>query len=225
MGIWDKVKSGGQKVKLQGEITFLRREITGRQKTFGVELYNLLTNDKNKLLGMSAGTLFKGQSEKQGELKDLFEGAREDIAAIEAKKDVKQKDLDVLEVKGAHTLPDSTMGQKANKAGRAFSNGAKATKLQTEMAWLDREIKVRKEQFGVDVYPVVQPTDEKDKSKNPVKRLSDAMANMSQQEQDIQLCIDKAKEDVNKLEGKIRSKETEIHSLDGGESEPMVGSV
>lgn len=219
MGIWDKVKKEGQKVKLQGEIALLKRDITGRQKAFGVELYDLLTNDKQKLLGVSAGTLFKGQQE---ELKEPFERAREDVVGIQSRKDQKQKELDVLEVKGAHTLPDYTVGQKANKAGRAIANGAKGTKLQAEMAFLDREIKVRKEQFGVDVFALARNSEER-KSKNPVKRLSTAVANLSQQEQDIQACIDKAKADVTRLEGKIHSKQMEIHSLNDGETEPMMG--
>eukprot|EP00934_Nitzschia_sp_Nitz4_P000994 Nitzschia sp. Nitz4//scaffold28_size193895//135550//136221//NITZ4_001675-RA/size193895-processed-gene-0.233-mRNA-1//1//CDS//3329546012//994//frame0 len=217
MGLWDKMKSNTKKLKLQGEVQLLQRDITSKKKKFGVELYDLLTNDKNKLLGISAGTLFKGQQE---ELKEPFERARDDIASIRSRKDIKQRDLDVLEVKGAHTLPDYTMGQKVNKAGRAISNGAKGTKLQAEMALLDREIKVRKEQFGVEVFDLAKESEEK-KTRNPVKQLSNAISNLSQQEKDIQTCIDKAKDLVATVESTIRSKQTEIHSLDE-EMEPMM---
>ena len=223
MGIWEKVKNNGLKVKLQGETAMLQRDVTTRQKAFGVELYDLLTNDKNKLLGVSAGGILS----KADDLKEPLERAREDINAIQAKKDLKQTELDVLEVKGAHTLPDTTLGQRANKAGTALANGAKSTKLQAEMAYFDREIKLRKEQFGVQVFGVTQNSEQrKEQSKsNPVKRLSNAMmSNLSQHEQDLQACIDKAKEDVARLEGKIRSKQMEIHSLNDGETEPMVSS-
>lgn len=224
-GIWDRVKKEGKKVQLQGEIQLLKRELTARQKTFGIELYDLLTNDKQTLLGVTAGTLFKGQSNNAG-IKEPLERAREDIAGMQAKKDIKQKDLDVLEVKGAHTLPDYTLGQKASKAGAAVKNGAKGTKLQAEMALLDRDMKIRKEQFGIQVFDAAKPSDgggeEKHKTMNPVKRITNAVAGLSQEEQAIQACIDKAKEDVAKIEGKIQSKQFEIHTLNDGETEPMM---
>lgn len=221
MGIWDKVKNEGKKVKLQGEIQLLKRELTARQKVFGIELYDLLTNDKQTLLGVTAGTLFKGNTANQTEMKEPFERAREDIMVIQAIKDGKQKDLDVLEVKGAHTLPDATMGQKAAKAGAAMKNGAKGTKLQAEMALLDRDMKIRKEQFGVQIFHVTRNSEDK-KTNNPVKKLSNAVTNLSQQEQLIQNCIDKAKTDVARIEKKIESKQFEIHALNDGETEPMV---
>ena len=217
MGVWDKVKSNSRKLKIQGDISLLKREIVSRKKAFGVELYDLLTNDKNRLLGVTAGTILKGQEE---ELKEPFERARDDVSAIRAKKDIKQKDLDVLEVKGAHTLPDATVGQKFNKAGRALSNGAKGTKLQAEMALLDREMKLRKEKFGIEVFDLTKDSEDR-KTKNPVKRLSNAVANLSQHEKDIQSCIDKAKTDVASVESRIKSKQTEMNLLDE-EMEPMM---
>jgi hypothetical protein len=223
MGIWDKVKNEGKKVKLQGEVQLLKRELVSRQKTFGIELYDLLTNDKQTLLGVTAGTIFKGNLSGEQDMKEPFDRAREDILGVQAKKDVKQTSLDVLEVKGAHTLPDTTMGQKASKAGAAVSNGAKGTKLQAEMALLDREMKIRKEQFGVQVFDLTRNSQEK-KTNNPVKRLSNAVANLSQQEQAIQNSIDTAKTDVAKIQGKIDSKQFEIRDLSGGETEPMMSS-
>lgn len=217
MGIWDKVKNNSKKLKLQGEISLLKREVNTRQKSLGVELYNIITNDKNKLLGMSAGTLFKSDQE---ELKDAFERARDDIANVGARKDILQNELDVLEVKSASTLPNTTVEQKMNKAGRAISNGARGTKLQAQMALLDREMKIRKEQFGVEVFADLKPS-EGGKEKNPIKRISNAVAGLSKQEQDIMACIDTAIADVVKIEGRMKSKQHEISSIDE-EMEPML---
>ena len=232
--LWDKVKKEGKKIKVQGEIQLLKRELLAREKAFGVALYDLLTNDKQTLLGVTAGTLFKGalSNSTTTKMKEPLERAREDIAGIQAKKDVKQKDLDVLEVKGAHTLPDYTLGQKANKVGAVISNGAKETKLQAEMALLDREIKIRKEQFGVEVMEQIQQAEKKAKngsssspsssssSSSLLKRVS--LSGQSQQEQEIQKCINDAKADVAKIEAKIQSKQFEIHAMNDGETEPMV---
>ncbi len=205
---------------MQGEIQLLKIERTTRIKKFGVEFFDLLTNDKQKLLGVSAGTLFK---EEQG-WKEPLQQAREDVAGIQMRKDVKQKDLDVLEVKGSHTLPDTTFQQKAAKAGRAVQDSAKSTKWQADMALLDREMKIRKEQFGLEAFDLTQKSEEQTTG-NPVQRLTKAVANLSAQEQEIQSCIDKAKADVARIDGKINSKQKEIHALNDGETEPMMAST
>ena len=79
--LWDNVKKSGQKTKIRGEMMLLEREANGRKKLFGIELYDLITNDKNKLLGVSAGTVFKGKIEQ---LKEPFERAKDDISAKQA---------------------------------------------------------------------------------------------------------------------------------------------
>eukprot|EP00980_Cylindrotheca_fusiformis_P014787 scaffold4026_cov117-Cylindrotheca_fusiformis.AAC.22 len=212
MGIFDKAKKQAQKAKIRGDIVLLERQVNTKKKAFGVEFYDLITNDKNKLLGVSAGTIFKGQRE---ELKEPFERARDDIAGKQAQKDIHQKDLDVMEVKGAHTLPDTTVGEKMNKAGAAMSNAAKSTQLSGKMALIDREIKIRKEQFGVEVFEHFSPTVAEGDSKGGVsKRISEKLSGLTQHEKDIQACIDSAKSQVASIEEKITSKKREMSFLD-----------
>lgn len=204
------MKNQGSKAKLQGNVSLLQRESTTRKKKFGVDLYDCLTTDKNKLLSVAAGTIFQS---KQAELKQPFDAARDDMSGIQTKRDIKQKDLDVLEVKGAHTLPDTTAGEKVKKAAAAVSNAATAAKIKTEMALLDREMKIRKEQFGLEVFELTKASDAEEK-KGIKAAVSGVMSGMSQQEKDIQACIDEAKADVALIEGKITSKEREIGMLD-----------
>ena len=212
MSIWTTAKNSALKVKLQGEISYFDREANIRQKKFGVDLYDLLTSDKNKLLGVAAGTIFQG---KQAEFKVPFDKAREDIAGIQAKKDVKQKDLDVLEVKSSDNVPDSTMNEKMKKAGKAVADAGKAAKLKAEMALLDREIKVRKEQFGVEVFDLLKNDSSEGDHKSGISgAVQSALSNVSQQEKDIQTCIDEAKADVALIEGKITSRRREIAALE-----------
>ena len=199
MSVWDKMKKSGLKTKLRGEIALCERDIVGRKKTFGIELYDMMTTDKQKLLGVSAGTLFK---DKQVELKEPFERARDDMAGIQARKDIKQKDLDVLEVNTADAMPDATLNEKMAKAGRAITNASNSTKLKAQMALMDRDMKIRKEQFGLEVYDLTKASEE------------GGLDGLSEQEKDIQACIDTAKSDVASIEGKIKSKEDEIKMLD-----------
>lgn len=210
--IWNKVKNKGIETKLQGNISLLSRESNTRKKKFGVDLYDCLTTDKNKLLSVAAGTIFQS---KQAELKQPFDTARDDMSGIQARRDIKQKDLDVLEVKGAHTMPDSTAGEKVKKAGASVSNAAAAAKIKAEMALLDREMKIRKEQFGLEVFELTKASDEAQK-KGIKGAVAGVMSGLSQQEKDIQACIDEAKADVALIEAKITSKRREIEMLDDG---------
>jgi hypothetical protein len=220
MPLWDKVKKSGQKTKLKGEILLLEREANARKKLFGIEFFDLVTNDKNKLLGISAGTIFKGQRE---ELKEPVERARDDIAGMQAQKDIHQKDLDVLEVKGAHTLPDQTVGEKVNKAGAVMSNAATATKLAGKKALIDREIKVRKEEFGLEVFEhFLKEEEKKEERKGGIKKkIAATMSSLSQQEKDIKACHEIAQMEVAAIQEKINSKKKQMGFLDSEETEPL----
>ena len=210
MSFWDKMKNKGLKTRCQAEIKLLERESNTRKKKFGVDLYDALTTDKKKMLNVVAGTIFKG---KQAEVKEPFEKAKDDIAGILAKKEIKNKEIAVLEAHGSHTLPDYSAGDKAKKAAKAVSDAGKEAKIKAEMALLDREAKIRKEQFGLEVYALTTASDES--AKKGVKgAVKNALANLSEQEKEIQQVIDEAKADVALIEGKITSKQREINLLD-----------
>jgi hypothetical protein len=217
MKFFDKAKKQAQKTKLRGDVILLERQTNTKKKAFGVEFYDLITNDKNKLLGVSAGTIFKGQRE---ELKEPFERARDDIAGKKAQKDIHQKDMDVMEVKGAHTLPDATLGEKANKAGAVMSNAATSTKLSAKMALLDREMKIRKEEFGIELFEYFTEPAEGEKKGGMKKRMSESISGLTQHEKDIQACIDAAKAEVAEVGDKITSKQREMNFLDE-ETQPL----
>jgi hypothetical protein len=207
MNFLNKVKSTGLKAKASAEVKLLELEGRNRKKRFGIELYQLLTTDKTKMLGLSSGTL------GPEELRAPFESARQAIAGIEAKKDIIQKDLDVLEVKGPGTMPDETVNDKMKQAGRAVTNAGKEAKLKAERALLDREIKIRQEDFGLEAFDVVKSSEEQ-KEKGIRDKIRSSLNANSKNEQDIQACIDMAKIDLARIEGKIQSKRTEIASLD-----------
>jgi len=222
MGIWGNVKNAAEKTKLRGDIALKQRRIMARKKKFGVEFYDILTNDKQKLLGVSAGTLsvFKkgGQND---ELRVAFEKVREDIRGKQARQQELQNRLDIMEVKGSHTMPDGTIGQKVSKTGKMFSNAGTGTKIRAQMTLIDREIKIRKEEFGVEVYDLAKPSD--DKLKKGLKgAISKAVAGLSDQEKEIQKAVDTAKKDVEAIEGEVKSLERQKNFLGSeNETEPL----
>ena len=224
MGWWGNVKNAAEKTKLRGDIALTQRGITARKKKFGEDFYDVLTNDKQKLLGVSAGTLsvFKKGSQKDDELRNAFERVRDAIRGIQARKDELQKRLDVMEVKGSHTMPDETMGQKMSKTGKMFSDAGTGTKIRAQMTLIDREMKIRKEEFGVEVYDLAKTTVDKEK-KGLKGAISKAMTGLSEQEKEIQTVVDTAKKDVEGIEGRVQSLERQMTFLDS-ETEPLTSS-
>ena len=215
---WDKVKKSGQKTKLRADIALAEREAAARKKKFGVELYDVLTNDKQKLLGVSAGTLFKGTNE---DLKLSFEKARDDINGMHLRKDELQRKRDVLEVKGSHTMPDTTVGEKASKAGKAVADAATDTKLRGQMALIDREMRIRKEDFGLEVFDLAKASEAKEKGIKGT--IANAVSKLSDHEKDIQSVIDLAKKDVEGINRKIESLQRQTGLLDS-EMQPLSSS-
>ena len=214
MGLWGNVKNAAERTKLKGDIVLAQRGIVARKKKFGVEFFDILTSDKQNLLGVSAGTLsvFKkgGQND---ELREAFEQTRDDIRGKQANKDQLQNKLDIMEVKGTHTMPDVTMGQKLSKTGKMFSNAGTGTKLRAQMTLLDREMKIRKEEFGLEVFELAKSTEDKEK-KGIKGAISKAMTGLSEQEKEIQKIVDTAKKDVETLEGRVTSLERQITFLE-----------
>uniref|UniRef100_A0A7S4AX07 Uncharacterized protein n=1 Tax=Pseudo-nitzschia australis TaxID=44445 RepID=A0A7S4AX07_9STRA len=228
MGIWGSVKNAAEKTKMRGDIALAQRGITARKKKFGVEFYNILTNDKQRLLGgsVAAGSLsvFK-KNGKEDPLKDAFDAAHEDIRGMEARKEMFQQKLDVMEVKGSHSMPDNTIGQKVSKTGKKFSDAGNGTKHRAQMALVDREMKIRKERFGCQVFDMASTTDDKGKKGLIKGTISKALTSLSDHEKEIQKVVDTAKKDVAEIEGKVQSLQRQIALLDPNsepsETEPL----
>jgi len=214
MGLWGNVKNAAERTKLRGDIALAQRGIVARKKKFGEEFFDVLTNDKQNLLGVSAGSLsvFKkgGQND---ELRAAFERARDDIRAKKGRKEELQNRLDIMEVKGTHTMPDVTIGQKLSKTGKMFSNAGTGTKIRAQMTLIDREMKIRKEEFGLEVFDIAKSTEDKEK-KGLKGALSKAMTGLSEHEKEIQKIVDTAKKDVEASEARVTSLERQITFLE-----------
>lgn len=73
----------------QTDIVFLDREIKSRKQNFGIEIYDLMEElEANDTLSVT---------EKEAKIRALFDGARKDIAVIQAKKECKKEEILVLE--------------------------------------------------------------------------------------------------------------------------------
>lgn len=74
---------------LQTDVAFLERQINQRKQKFGVEVYELMEQ-----LELDTGM---PTEEKETKIRLAFDSARKDIAVIQAKIEVKQEEMAVLE--------------------------------------------------------------------------------------------------------------------------------
>jgi len=146
MGILGKAKNTAKSGKLKGEIMLLDREIKAKKQTFGIALSDSLwdVEAKQKALG---GRESKILSSLSGPWAD----AREDLSKIREQKDDIQAKLDTaarLKKSAEENQDETPRASFTDKAKAAGTEGKRRTKLQL----LDRELKSRKQEFGVSVY-------------------------------------------------------------------------
>lgn len=77
------------------------------------------------------------------------------------------------------------------------------------MLLIDRDIKIRKELFGLELFDLLSDSEENEEGgkKGIKKRISQSLAGVTQQEKDIQSTIDQFKKDISAIQERIRSKQ------------------
>ena len=151
MGMLDKAKNAAKTTKLKGEIALLDRDIKAKKQKFGIEVSDLLWDmeAKQKALGGRESVFLTS-------LRTQWDVAKADLQKTREKKEEIQSKLDAAgELKRSGEQDDASAMDKAKAVG---TEGKRRAKLQL----LDRELKSRKQQFGIDVYDaaveVVQKT-------------------------------------------------------------------
>jgi hypothetical protein len=196
--MWSKIKNQAAITQLKGEMALIDRETNSRKRSFGVELYDLLGGERS--VGMFQSL--------QMTVKEPYEIARADIQRLHAQKLEHQEELDKRSTLLERSRPAVTAGEKASKVGQWISNTGHEGKLHAQIALLDRQIRQRKEQFGMDVYAMLAPTaEETKKSSNPLKT---QLSKLSKKEQEIEQCIERVKKDVASMEKRKQVKEREM---------------
>lgn len=227
-------KKAATKAKINGEILLLDREIVARKKAFGVELYDLIagkeSKEKHSILRTPA--LFKPV---ESEIKEPLESCRAEVEEKLADKHAKENELLLLEVRLENEMPATTASETVAKAGKWVSSSGATAKLELEIMMLDREIKQRKEQFGLEVWDTVfehlsmTKIVARESKKGGIKAMtgtiggigksvkssiSSNLGKLSKDEQALEECLERAQRDVMHIEGNKKKKEREIASLD-----------
>jgi hypothetical protein len=120
-----------------------------------------------------------------------------------------------------------TFMEKMKKVSRSLVDTGAKTMLKTDVAFLEREIKQRKQRFGVEVYDCMQLLE------------VDNDMSMEEKEQKIRLAFDRARKDIAVISAKRECKKEEITVLEaqqkaaaaegdtfgGGDIPPSSGNV
>ena len=212
------MRASTQKTKLQGEMVLLDREMTNRKHAFGVELYGLLTTDAQVFGGGVISKNSKVFQLQQSHLSEPFDACKSDIGDIEAQQQSYRNEQEILQASRMRGGPPVTAGEKLAKAGQWVSTNATETKLEAQIKLLDRDIRRRKEVFGVQVYDsylakgLAEP--EPQSGGGMRERLSARLSQYSPKEKRIQDCLDRAKTALGLLERQHAMKRKEIEQLD-----------
>merc|ERR1712038_2088939 len=94
------------------------------------------------------------------------------------------------------------MGDKMKKVSRSLVDSGAKTMLKTDVAFLEREIRQRKQRFGVEVYDCME-----------LLEVDNDMP-MEEKEQKIRLAFDRARKDIAVVQAKIECKKEEISVLE-----------
>ena len=158
------------KAKLHADLLVIDRDIHARKEKFGVEMYahlEAITSTQefyvadDRLINILRPTLIKAQRE---------------VAAYERKRDSMRGKVNVAEANrsgSASIFTAATFSEKIMNAAKYAAAGAKEAASKTELAMLERQILGFKEEFGVELYPVLEsmednegwlPTDRKVRS-------------------------------------------------------------
>ena len=206
MSFWDSVKNKGLKTKLQGEIVLLNREIAARQRTMGIALYDCLEHSGGN------SPFPEAFHTTETNLKEPLQDCQNDVHRLREDKLALDGELDHLQAKQDRTPYATTTSERLSQWGTAAKDTATEAKLKTQMAYLDRQIKQRKEAFGLQVYAMAtQNVSSGGGVKNRLQKMR------SGGEPTLTEILQEAKADVDILEAKKAEKEREIQSLD----EPM----
>lgn len=223
-GFLAKAKNTAIIAKIKGEIALLDREDKLQRQAFGVELYDLLDSIYSKNGGDKVPHFLGNESQK---IKQIFDVCHLDIRQLLDNKDAKERQVEHLQVDRERALPPTTNKEKLSQAGKWMSSQGNEAKLKAESVLLDRQMKSRKEAFGIDVFSLITGDastesilgeDSSESSKSGIlsgvkSGIANQISKLSSDEKKIQECIKKVKADDALIQQRKERKRREIARL------------
>jgi hypothetical protein len=208
MSFWDSISAGAKKAgdatklaayktKLRTDILMTDREIQNAKRAFGVSMY-----DHVSPLSQSSD-FYAATDDLTTILRPPLINAQKEIQALAAKRVKLKEALASAEALRAGAFPTKaeTVGQKFMNFGKAGYMHSGETKIKTELALLDRQIKGYKQGFGLELFDVLASAED-ERGYLPTDR-------------QVRSIYDTTRGDITRMEAKKRSKGEELAQLGG----------
>lgn len=194
MGLLDSIGATARKAQLSAEIKLVERERTQRLQALGVELYDLIDAQRKNQDSIAEAKIRNVETALQIPL----EACSTDVRKLELEISEQQNTRELILVR-----PDKDKGSLGQKVG----DQASMTKIATKIAFLEREMRLRKQKFGVQVWEIVSQPQWLQPSTTVASNC------LSKEEREIEACVNKAKDDVRLIDEKKNGKLEQIESL------------
>ena len=186
MGFMDNVKKAAGVAKLQGELLLIDRQITACKEKHGVAVYNILAKRLQTRIPGDDNDHAKEELPLPG-LQAAFQAATEDLFELNQKRNQLDDQIEVLQ--------DSSSSSGAKKGVSGFFT---TTKLKTELAYYEREIKLRQGIFGHQLFDDLQ--------------LMSHEGNFQEDDDMVGEVLNQAKEEMQTVLKRKQDKEAEIEA-------------
>mmetsp|Transcript_106462 Transcript_106462/g.159243 ORF Transcript_106462/g.159243 Transcript_106462/m.159243 type:complete len:275 (-) Transcript_106462:104-928(-) len=208
MPLWDSIKAkaaqagdatklAAHKTKLRTDMMMIDREITNRQRAFGVSMY-----DHVSPLSQSSD-FYAATDDLTNILRPPLINAQKEIQALAAKRVQLKESLAAAEAKRAGAFPEKadTVGKKVMNFGKAGVMHSGETKIKAELAIVDRQIKSHKQKFGLELYGTLAEAE-------------DTRGYLPSDRQ-VRSIYDQTRQDIQAMQAKKKLKEEELISIGG----------
>mmetsp|Transcript_15628 Transcript_15628/g.29637 ORF Transcript_15628/g.29637 Transcript_15628/m.29637 type:complete len:238 (-) Transcript_15628:154-867(-) len=235
MGFFDIVGDAANRAKLTGEIALIDRQITTRKKAFGVELYDVIDKQEKQKNNGSGSMLQTPEIFKtiEHEIKEPLEKFSKAIRVLELKKRGVENEVELV---GARQYRD--VGTPASAGvGKNVAEKAKEAQLFVQIKYLDRQMLIQKEQFGLAVWDMVSEQQwihealvDETKNKSGLGIITGTVEGLtkgirgtvvktlgavSSDEREVAACVNKTKEDVKSMMENKQRKERAVADIVG----------
>jgi hypothetical protein len=201
--VLNKATSAGIKAKLKTEMMICERNVNQRKKTFGIEMYNALSE-------MTCKQDFYATNDKTIDIiRPILLACDREIRSLDTKAMKGRSQLNLVqEERAQNTGTATTWKEKARNVLDGSAMVASETKVKAELSIINMKANAIKEDFGLKLYPVLQELFEGSFRPVPVESEIDNDVNI------IKSIFSSCWTDVNKLYNEKQAKMAEIDRID-----------
>lgn len=201
--VLNKATSAGIKAKLKTEMMICERNVNQRKKTFGIEMYNALSE-------MTCKQDFYATNDKTiVTIRPILLACDREIRSLDTKAMKGRSQLNLVqEERAQNTGTATTWKKKARNVIDGSAMVASETKVKAELSMINMKANAIKEDFGLKLYPVLQELFEGSFRPIPVESEVDNDVNI------IKSIFSSCWTDVNKFYNEKQAKMAEIDRID-----------